>query len=141
MANENDGKMVLVVEDDDLLSKAICARLKQSGFSCSPVTTAEEAWTRLREKVDLIWLDIYLPGMSGVEFLEKLRKDDHYKDIPVMVVTCSSGAANRTRKQVKDHNAEFFIKNDATLEILASKAEALINGEGAGEKPEAKEAK
>ena len=51
------------------------------------------------EKVtpDIIVLDINLPGMSGIEFLQKLRSEEKYSDIPVLVVS-----ANNERETIQE---------------------------------------
>ncbi|MFC1632646.1 response regulator transcription factor [Patescibacteria group bacterium] len=79
---------ILLIEDDSFLSSMYVTKLEISGFD---VEAAEDGETGL-EKVksyspDLVLLDIILPKMSGFEVLESIRKDDAYKDIPVIMLT------------------------------------------------------
>jgi len=50
--------------------------------------------TAAREKPDLIILDITMPVMTGIEMLERLKKDDELKAIPVIMLTAESGKDN-----------------------------------------------
>ena len=64
-------KTILVVEDDKALNQAVVLKLKRKGYNPVSVFTAEDAMKVLEEgadKIDFIWLDILLPGMSGLDF-------------------------------------------------------------------------
>jgi CheY-like chemotaxis protein len=83
-------KLILVVEDDPALSQAAKLKLEKANFDVAAFFSAEEALLWLSShRPDFIWLDILLPGMSGIDFLQKLRTIDDYKAIPVMVVSVS----------------------------------------------------
>ncbi len=81
-------KIILVVEDDSSLLKALSGKLTREGFS---VIEAKNGLTglkkALKEKPDLIILDILMPKMNGMEMLKELRKDDWGKDIYTIMLT------------------------------------------------------
>jgi DNA-binding response OmpR family regulator len=80
--------MFLLVEDNELLAKNIKMILEMNGYKVDIVGSAEEAEEKLRcKKYSLIILDINLPGKSGFEFLEELRKESN---IPVFILTSKS---------------------------------------------------
>ena len=82
---------ILIVEDDVALLEAIEMKLAKSGFNVIAMQTAEDAITWLDGNIpDLIWLDMLLPGMSGLDFLEYLRKHKEFEKIPVLVVSVSA---------------------------------------------------
>src|SRR3989344_7272611 len=86
---------VLIVEDSPGLVHAISMKLKSLNFECLVATDGEEALLRLEEKPDIVWLDIYLPKMSGFEFLKKVRESKEMNKLPVVVVTNSAGGEKR----------------------------------------------
>jgi DNA-binding response OmpR family regulator len=77
---------LLIVEDYPLIAQASAAIFSQSGFRVALAKNAEMAIAVMEQMdVDLILLDITLPGMDGVEFLAKLRRDGN--ETPCVVVT------------------------------------------------------
>jgi len=81
-------KTVLVVEDDDGTREAVVKHLAAAGYT---VNEAENGWEALlmldREKIDLIVLDLVMPGMDGQTFLKILRNSTKHQKIPVVVLT------------------------------------------------------
>jgi len=79
---------ILVVEDDVRAASLLLLQLEQAGYRCDCVHSAEEAlqWLQ-RQTPDIITLDILLPGMDGWQFLEQIRNDERYRDIPVVIVS------------------------------------------------------
>jgi len=77
---------ILLVEDDQNISKLMQAVLEQANYHPIPAYSSEEALEVLdRLSVDLIVLDVMLPGMDGFEFVKMLR--DHRMEIPILMVT------------------------------------------------------
>ena len=81
---------ILVVDDEQLIRWSIEQNLKKQGYD---VRTAEDGEVALRlvqeEQPDLILLDIQMPGISGLEVLEKVKEID--EDIVVIIVTAQGG--------------------------------------------------
>lgn len=83
---------VLVVDDDHDTRVSLRDAIEQLGDSVYSATNGEAAWELLESKnfnPYLIILDLMMPIMNGHEFLDALRKDPTYKDIPVIVITAS----------------------------------------------------
>lgn len=90
MADQNlqEFPVVLVIEDDPILLRMYTEKLTSEGLK---VLTAQDGETglemALKNKVDVILLDIMLPRISGTDLLEKLRQDERGKTIPVVALT------------------------------------------------------
>jgi putative two-component system response regulator len=84
---ENEPKhRILVVDDEEYLRRLMSRQLILDGYECTTAACGEEAWDLLeRAEYSLIVLDITMPGMSGLEFLEKVRHSR--PDIAVIMVT------------------------------------------------------
>ena len=90
MSNEKL-KRILIVEDEEALSKAMSLKLTKEGFEVSVAYNGEDGLKLIEsEKIDLILLDILLPKMNGIEFLKKLRENDTYKDIQTIILSAAS---------------------------------------------------
>ena len=84
----NKGKSVLIVEDDTFLIKAYEIRFEKESVGVAVATNAEEALNYLAKKpTNAILLDLMLPGMSGFELLEEIKKNEQWKNVPVIIVS------------------------------------------------------
>ena len=81
-------RRILIVEDDDGTREAVARHLQGAGYA---VQEAENGWEALlmldREKIDLIVLDLVMPGMDGQTFLRILKNSAKHQMIPVVVLT------------------------------------------------------
>ena len=83
-------ELILIVEDDEKSRKLVRDVLELNGYRTLETETAEEG-IRLAQQNQpgLILMDIHLPGMSGIDALQALRKDTATGAIPVIAVTAS----------------------------------------------------
>ena len=91
MSKEN--LTIMVVEDESLLLEAITKKLdlyKIKTVSCTSGTQALDYLENFKQLPDLVWLDYHLKDMDGLEFMNKLKMRDKWKDIPVVVVSNSA---------------------------------------------------
>ncbi|MFO1198844.1 MAG: response regulator transcription factor [Burkholderiaceae bacterium] len=122
---------VLLVEDDPLVADAVCAGMRDSGMAVDRVESAEQADTALRtEHFDLIILDIGLPGMSGLEFLRRLRRGGRGVDerIPVLILTARDGLDDRV--DGLDLGADDYMVKPFEFRELLARSRALIRRTG-----------
>jgi two-component system, NtrC family, nitrogen regulation response regulator NtrX len=81
---------VLVVDDEKNIRRTLEMVLSGEGYRVVEAGSAEEALQLLAkpsEPVDLCIFDVKLPGISGIEALERLRRDDGTRDLPVIVIS------------------------------------------------------
>ncbi|MDT8407893.1 MAG: response regulator, partial [Methylococcales bacterium] len=89
---------VAVVEDEDAIRDMLTVVLHQGGFDCVAHKHAEAAQQSLAEQVpDLILLDWMLPGISGVEWARRLKKETHYRNIPIILLTARGEEEDKVR--------------------------------------------
>lgn len=114
-----ESQRVLLVEDDEKDIKLIQNFLKGEPYELLVVRTGEEAISvALNEKVDLILLDILLPGIDGFELCQRLREIDETKDIQIVIISCLSDLESKL-KGVEEGADDFLIKPVNQREVRA----------------------
>jgi two-component system phosphate regulon response regulator PhoB len=89
---------ILVVEDEDAIRAMLIMVLEQAGFKPIAAMDAQEAQTALDDELpDLILLDWMLPGISGVEWARRLKKEPMYRDIPIILLTARGEEEDKVR--------------------------------------------
>lgn len=95
---ESKSYSIMVVEDEELLLRAISRKLSSLGHQAITCTSSRQAIDYLKnlEKApDAIWLDYYLGDMNGLEFMSELKKNDSWSKIPVFVISNSASAQKK----------------------------------------------
>ncbi len=114
-------KKLLIVEDEKPLVKVLEIFLKEKPVDLEIATDGELAWEKLADfKPDLILLDLWLPKINGIEFLKKVKADDHYKEIPVVIFSNMSMDSGG-KKALELGAAEYIDKSSVTTDALAEK--------------------
>jgi len=89
---------ILVIDDEEINRDLLTRRLAHDGHV---VTTADSGEAGLafaaREPVDLILLDVLMPGLSGYEVLSKIKADAILRDVPVLMISALDQTASVTR--------------------------------------------
>lgn len=102
-------KKVFIVEDDTFLGKILIDKMAEEHVDTTLLTSSEALLGALEHTIpDLILLDIFLPGMNGLDALEQLRKDEKTQHIKVIVV--SNTDEQKDRDRASSLHAEFIIK-------------------------------
>ncbi len=107
---------ILLVEDDDLLGKALRTGLSQAGYTPDWLRDGETALEAVRANTySAVILDINLPGISGLDVLKILRQTT---DLPVLIMTARDGLDSRV--EGLDLGADdYIVKPFALIELLA----------------------
>ncbi len=85
---DDDEVRVLLVEDDATLAQMYRIKLERDGYTVAVAGDGEEALGLLTADLpDLIFLDVRLPRMDGLTFLERLRAEERTKNVPVVIVS------------------------------------------------------
>ncbi|SEG65384.1 His Kinase A (phospho-acceptor) domain-containing protein [Bryocella elongata] len=82
---------VLVVDDDDASRRTVVELLRRHGYQVQEASTGAEALAiAANQRIDLILLDLYMPGMSGWQTIERLKHTEATAAIPVVVISVVS---------------------------------------------------
>ncbi len=89
---------ILIVEDEDAIRTMLKLVLQQSDFDVKAANDVKDAQIVIEEEEpDLILLDWMLPGISGVEWARRLKKDESLKDIPIILLTAKGEEEDKVR--------------------------------------------
>lgn len=89
---------ILIVEDEAPIREMLRMALNRAGFSIVEAADASQAHTAIFERLPmLILLDWMLPTMNGIDFANRLKKDDFTKDIPIIMLTAKTEEADKIR--------------------------------------------
>lgn len=87
----NEAPQILLVEEDETLADITSFRLELLGYRVSLAHSGEAALQSAHTSTpDLMIVDLYLPGIDGIELINRLRSDNATAEIPVMVFSVDS---------------------------------------------------
>ncbi len=126
--SNNKDKTILVVDDSSFVLKSIESILKTKDYNVllakDPII-ALDILDKKENNVDLILSDLEMPKMDGLEFLKIIKKNELYKNIPVLIL---SGSQNRENySKVLKHGAIDFIKKPFLVEEILLKTDIHIS--------------
>ena len=82
------GPLVLAVDDDAATLRVIEMLLERNGYAVRTAPTGEQALTAVRESTPAVLiLDVNMPGMSGFDVCQVLKRDERFAKIPVILLT------------------------------------------------------
>jgi len=122
---KNSGKNILVVEDEEHLAKGIKYNLEAEGYSATVVgdgVTALKLFEDKSNSIDLLILDLMLPGMSGYAVCDALRAASN--DIPILILSARTLTEDRSRGF--DVGANQYLNKPFELEELLSRVNNLL---------------
>ncbi|WP_225207777.1 response regulator [Novosphingobium huizhouense] len=118
-------KRILVVEDNDLNRKLFCDLLRAKGFEVEPVADGRAALDRTRAFFpDLVVMDIQLPNVSGLELIERIKRDEGLRAIPVLAVTAYAGKGDEER--IREAGAEGYLAKPVSIAPFLQAVTSLL---------------
>lgn len=122
---KNADKTVLVVEDSKTARRVISFVLDRKGYRIVEAASGTEALLAIEGMVpDLVLLDVMLPDMTGYDILAVMRKNSRFSEVPVVMLTGKSGAADRQKGMIGGSN-EYLTKPFEPAKLLAVLARYL----------------
>jgi two-component system chemotaxis response regulator CheY len=123
---------LLIVDDSETVRAVLAKTLQLSGISVGELHKAangKEALEILKDHwIDLIFSDINMPVMGGMEMIQQMQQDDVLKTIPVIVVS-TEGSMTRI-EQLKAQGVRAYIRKPFTPELVRAVVEDIIGPAG-----------
>jgi DNA-binding response OmpR family regulator len=127
-------RTILIVDDEDRLRLSLSYMLQKEKYRVEAATNAEEALGCLRShEYDLMFLDLNMPGMSGIDLLVEVHK--RYPRMSVLILTAHA-ALESAIQAVRLGARDYLIKPVEPVLILTRVAEILAEGEEPARKKE-----
>ncbi|MFA5777495.1 MAG: response regulator [Parcubacteria group bacterium] len=119
-------KTILLVEDDSFVSDIYQTKISSEGFDMMVAENGLEAIKKLEEKIpDLILLDIVMPYMDGIETLKKIKKEEKWKKIPIILLTNLS-EKEKIQEALGMGADDYLIKSHFTPSEVISKVNMVL---------------
>ncbi len=83
---------ILLVDDNEFVLRPLSRYLGEEGYRVLEARSGDEALSKVEDDVDLVILDVMMPGLSGIEVLERLRESHSENELPVVMATATSGS-------------------------------------------------
>ncbi|MGB5597054.1 MAG: hybrid sensor histidine kinase/response regulator [Crocosphaera sp.] len=120
---------VLIVDDSITVRELLSLSFSKSGYRVEQARDGQEAWEKLRSGVpcDLVFCDIEMPKMNGLELLSNIQKDPTLSLLPVALLT--SRGADRHRQVAAQLGATAYFTKPCPDQTLLEAAQRMLAGE------------
>jgi twitching motility two-component system response regulator PilG len=112
---------IACIDDSPIILKSLSAFLNRDNITVFPIANAAKAMMLLNNvKPDLIFMDVNMPLIDGYQLCSLLRKNNNFKDIPIIMLTGNKGFIDRTKAKMSgatDYMTKPF-KQDDLLKII-----------------------
>jgi len=113
----SDKKAILVLEDEDVLSRALRIALEDEGFEVIIASTGEDAIDKIKDTTfDFFLLDLVIPGIDGFEVLKKIRESNTKSPVFVLSNLSDDDSKEKAKKLGAD---EYFVKSETLLSEIS----------------------
>lgn len=117
--------MIYMVEDDENIRELVSYTLNNLGFATTGFEEGESFLKALEKNLpELIILDIMLPGMDGLTLLQKIRKQERTKDLPVILLTAKTSEFDKVKGL--DSGADDYLTKPFGVMELVARIKALL---------------
>ena len=120
---------IVLIEDDEILSKVLSVELTDAGFKVTQSFDGEAGLSLVRsDKPDLVLLDLILPKKHGFVVLEELKKSPDTKAIPVIILTLL-GEDEDIKKGLRLGANDYLVKSSHAVAEIVEKIKTFLSKE------------
>ena len=120
-------RKILVVEDNDMNMQLVEYLLEEGGYAIVKATSGEEALAITRDDgpaLDLILMDIHLPGMDGLSVVRQMKSDDRTRRVPILALTAHAMRGDKDR--FLEAGCDGYISNPIDVKTFLSAIEQYL---------------
>lgn len=134
--NTQEGKKkynIFITDDDKFLLDMYAVKFAERGYGVQTAFNGKDMLTKLEDgiKPDACLIDIVMPGMDGFELLERLKKEGHCVDVPVIILS-NLGQKEDIERGVALGASGYIVKANATPTEVVNKLEEIMSKHQAG---------
>ena len=136
LSNLMKNDLILIVDDESAIREMLVNALELAGFDCIEAEDARQAHALIvDQRPALVLLDWMMPGMSGVDFCRRLKRDDSLSEVPVIMLTARGQEDDKV--QGLDAGADDYLTKPFSTRELVSRIRAVLRRANAlsAEKP------
>ena len=126
----SEKKTILIVDDEPDFCSIVQGQLEKEGFEVEIAYNGIEGLEKVRANPpDAIVLDVMMPEMDGYEVCRKLKADEKYEDIPIILLTAVASHVTSTRYSHRDGmstEADDYIAKPASAEEIMESIKRLL---------------
>jgi len=124
-AMTNNDITVLIVDDEHAIRDMVVMVLEKEGFHCLEASDAHKADAIIKQNIpDILLLDWMMPGLSGVDFTRKLRRNEQTKKLPIIMLTAKTEEADLIKGL--ENGADDYITKPFSPRALTARIHALL---------------
>ena len=124
-----NAKRILIVEDEQPIREMVMFALAGAGYEVQEAADARQAQINITERLpDLILLDWMLPGLSGIDYARRLKKDELTRELPVIMLTAR--AEEEDKVQGLESGADDYITKPFSPRELVARIQAVLRRGG-----------
>jgi len=115
---------ILVADDNIAFGILATALLNAAGYEVTVQEDGAQAWKALQEEgADMAILDINMPVMNGMELLARIRNDERFRKMPVLMLTVRTQAEDQVEGY--EHGADDYLAKPFSNDVLLARIKAL----------------
>ncbi len=122
---------ILVVDDEEDVVEVVSHFLEREGYSVHRAYTGEEALEKITSEIDLILLDIMLPGLDGYEVCKRLRSRVETETIPIIFLTAKIEEEDQIKGLML--GADAYLTKPVSNRVITAQVKAVLRRSGVEE--------
>lgn len=120
-------KKILIVDDDPLIARMYQKKLSQDGYDVEVAENGEAAINSIGKNMpDLIFLDVMMPKLNGVETLKAIKSDPRVKNLKVIFLTNLGDKPDDVEKAKELGALDYLVKSQISLKELSEKVKNIL---------------